>query len=197
MSDPKTLNVYATQAAEYAALTDEGATVDPLVQRFISQLPKGGRALDLGCGPGASAGQMAEAGLLVDAWDPVPEMLELAARFPGVTTRQAGFGDLTEPDIYDGIWVNFSMLHTPRAAWPTQLAAIARALRPNGAFYIGTKLGTGEERDKIGRLYTYVTEGELMNLMQTAGLKPEFTTRGRDKGLSGEMADWIAVLARG
>jgi len=197
MSDHETLAVYATQAAKYAALTDDVARGDPLLDRFIAQLPEGGLALDLGCGPGASAGRMAAADLLVDAWDPVPEMLDLAGRYSGVTARQAGFDDLTQADVYDGIWANFSMLHTPRSAWPRQLAAVARALHPGGLFHIGTKLGAGEERDTIGRLYTYVTEGELEDLLRAAGLTPEFTKRGRDKGLSGEMADWIAVQAHG
>lgn len=197
MSDLETLSVYAKQAADYAALTDKEATADPALERFISRAPKGGRVLDLGCGPGTSAGQMAAAGLLAEAWDPVPEMLELAARFPDVTTRKAGFDDLTDENVYDGIWANFSMLHTPRLQWPVQLEAIARALQPNGLFHIGTKLGSGEERDSIGRLYTYVSEDELTELLRAAGLEPEFTARGRGKGLSGEMADWIVVQAHG
>lgn len=197
MSDNETLSVYATQAVKYADLTDKEAIADPILERFIAGIPKGGRTLDLGCGPGASAGKMAAADLLADAWDPVPEMLELAARFKGVTTRQAGFNDLTEENAYDGIWANFSMLHTPRSAWPTQLKAVTRALRSNGLFHIGTKLGTGDERDTIGRLYTYVTEVELKDLLGAAGMTPEYTTHGRGKGLSGEMADWIVVQARG
>lgn len=196
MSDRETLSVYAAQADEYAALTDKGVNVDPLIKRFIAGVTVGGRVLDLGCGPGASAGRMATAGLKAEAWDPVPEMLALANRFAGVTTRQAGFGDLTAVDLYDGIWANFSMLHTSRAQWPEQLKAIATALRPGGLFHIGTKTGTGETRDAIGRLYTYVTEDELVGMMRDAGLIPEYTTHGREKGLSGEMADWIVVQAR-
>lgn len=196
MSDPETLTVYASQADAYASLTDEGAKIDPLVQRFIKGVPEGGRVLDIGCGPGASAGRMAAAGLLTEAWDLVPEMLELAKRFDGVVTRQAGFGDLIGADVYDGIWANFSMLHAPRSEWPSHLHAIATALRPNGLFHIGTKLGTGEDRDTIGRMYTYVSEDELDALLRAAGFRPEFSDRGRDKGLSGEMADWIVVQAR-
>lgn len=196
MSDHETLSVYAAQADKYASMTDSGQKSDPLITRFIAGVTPGGRVLDLGCGPGASAGRMATAGLEAEAWDPVPEMLALANRFEGVTTRQAGFGDLTAVDLYDGIWANFSMLHTPRAEWPGQLKAIATALRSGGLFHIGTKTGSGETRDTIGRLYTYVTEDELVGMLRTAGLTPEYTTHGRDKGLSGEMADWIVVQAR-
>lgn len=196
MSDPKTLAIYAAQSEKYAELTDSLSKVDPQLQRFIAGIPSGGRVLDLGCGPGASAGRMAAAGLVVEAWDPVPEMLDLARRFAGVTVRQAGFADLTALDSYDGIWANFSMLHMPRADWPDIISAIARALRPGGLFHIGTKLGTGEHRDAIGRMYTYVTEEELGDLLRAAGMQPEYTDHGRDAGLSGELADWIVVQAR-
>ena len=77
------------------------------------------------------------------------------------------------------------------------MKAIKKALCPNGLFHISLKLGIGEKRDKIGRLYSYVTENELNDLLQAAGLEPKFTAYGRNKGLSGEIADWIAVQARG
>jgi SAM-dependent methyltransferase len=197
MSDPKTLSVYATKAAEYAALNNDEALADPMLQRFIKAVRPGGRVLDLGCGPGAAAGAMAAAGLEAYAWDPVPEMVEMAGGFAGVTARQAGFDDLTQTDVYDGIWANFSMLHTPRAAWPSQLDAVAAALRPGGVFHIGTKLGAGEKRDPIGRLYTYVSEDALLAMLKAAGLAPDFSNRGRSTGMDGAMADWIAVQARG
>lgn len=196
MSDAETLSVYAAQAAKYAALMEAETQASAMLQRFITGVAEGGRVLDLGSGPGAFAGQMAAAGLRAEAWDPVPEMVEMAGQFEGVTARQAGFDDLTGTDIYDGIWANFAMLHTPRAAWPVQLGAIATALRPGGLFHIGTKLGSGEKRDGIGRLYTYVTEAELLDLLTLAGMTPEFTDRGRSEGLDGVMADWIVVQAR-
>ena len=197
MNDFKTLSVYASHAQKYDALTNHEVKTDPLLERFISGIPNGGRTLDIGCGPGNSAGIMAANGLKVDAWDLVSEMLQLTQRFPGVSTRRAGYADLDSFDLYDGIWSNFSMLHTPRSAWPLQMKAIKKALCPNGLFHISLKLGIGEKRDKIGRLYSYVTENELNDLLQAAGLEPKFTAYGRNKGLSGEIADWIAVQARG
>ena len=82
MNDFKTLSVYASHAQKYDALTNHEVKTDPLLERFISGIPNGGRTLDIGCGPGNSAGIMAANGLQVDAWDLVSEMLQLTSVFP-------------------------------------------------------------------------------------------------------------------
>ncbi|MFK7746063.1 MAG: class I SAM-dependent methyltransferase [Roseobacter sp.] len=197
MSDTETLAVYAKKAQEYADLTDSAAENDPSLVAFIAAMPKGARVLDLGCGPGASAAAMAKAGLRTDAYDPVPQMVALAAQHDAVTARQAGFHDLCGVDIYDGIWANFSLLHAPRAELPSHLSRIAKALKPAGVFHIAVKTGTGSHRDRIGRLYTYYTETELTRLLSDAGLTVTSKREGSGKGLSGEDAEWLALSAHG
>lgn len=195
MSDPETLSVYASRAQDYENLVSADAP-DAALQRFIDNVPAKGRVLDLGCGPGASAGFMAEAGLEAHAWDPVPEMLVLAAARPGVATRQAGYDDLTETAAYDGIWCNFSMLHTPLEDWPRHFLTIHTALKPGGVFHFGTKLGTGEARDSIGRLYSYIEEAPLIALLKDTGFAVEYTRTGEEPGLSGEVAPFIVLQTR-
>lgn len=196
MSDPQTLGVYAAQAQKYADLTDDANSADPRLNAFIDDIPDGGAVLDLGCGPGQSAALMAQAGLAVTAFDPVPEMVEMAARHDNVTARVASFDDVEGENLYDGVWANFSLLHAPRADMPRHLAAIAKALKSGGRFHIGVKTGTGSHRDSIGRLYTYYTEDELTGLLQDAGLRVFDRAEGVDAGLSGEDAHWICLAAR-
>jgi len=195
MSDAETLSVYADKATDYADLV-RTSDENPDIQRFISRLSAGNSTLDIGCGPGFAAGAMAAAGMDAHAWDPVPEMLAIASELPGVTARLAGYDDLTSSQAYHGIWANFSMLHTPLAHWPGQFQRIAHALKPGGIFHFGTKLGTGESRDKIGRLYSYVSEEGLLDLLNGAGLVLEFSRTGEEAGLSGEVAPFIVVQAR-
>ncbi|WP_299548817.1 bifunctional 2-polyprenyl-6-hydroxyphenol methylase/3-demethylubiquinol 3-O-methyltransferase UbiG [uncultured Tateyamaria sp.] len=194
MSDRETLQVYADKATDYAKMVNE-TDANPMVQRFISAVPKGGTVLDIGCGPGFAAAAMAQAGLAAHAWDPVPEMLELASAHTGVNARQAGYDNLTQSDTFDGIWANFSMLHTPLSKWPDQFAAIHRALKPKGIFHFGTKLGTGEARDSIGRLYSYMTEPDLNDLLTSTGFTLTYARTGEEAGLSGEIAPFIVVQA--
>lgn len=194
MSDAETLSVYARKAAEYARMT-HGEAASPTLLRFISHLPKGARTLDLGCGPGQAAGAMAAAGMEAHAWDPVPEMVDMAARQRGVIARRAVYADLVEEDAYDGIWCNFSMLHTPLADWSRQFQAIARALKPGGLLHFGTKLGVGERRDSIGRLYSYMSEAAIMALVRQAGFEVTFSETGEEKGLDGQLAQFIVLQA--
>lgn len=194
--DDATLKVYGAKAQHYADINaSEGE--DRLLAAFIKAMPAGGRVLDLGCGPGTAAHVMAEAGLQVDAMDAVPEMVDMAARHPGVTAWVASFDDIRGVNIYDGIWANFSLLHAARADMPRHLGGIAQALRPGGRVHVAVKSGTGERRDTLGRLYTYYTEAELHGLLSDAGLTPGATTTGAGKGMDGTMADWIAMTAHG
>lgn len=194
MSDRETLQVYADKAADYAKLVSK-ANADPSLQRFIAAMPEGGTVLDIGCGPGFAAAAMAQEGLIAHAWDPVPEMLELARSHNGVTARQASYSDLTESAVYDGIWANFSMLHTPLGQWPDQFTAIRTALKPGGILHFGTKLGTGESRDSIGRLYSYMTEDALTDLLTHTGFDIQYSRTGEEAGLSGEVAPFIVLQA--
>lgn len=195
-SDAETLAVYSAKAQDYADLTVD-LEGDKHLAAFIKAMPTGARVLDLGCGPGRAAAQMAAKGLTVDAIDAVPEMVAMAAAHPGVTAWQATFEDITGDAIYDGIWANFSLLHAARSDMPRHLAALRRALKPGGLFHIGVKTGTGEARDSIGRLYTFYSEDELRSLLSAAGLAPHASWTGRDIGLSGEASDWVVVHAHG
>lgn len=193
MTNPDTLSIYDKRAADYADLTQ---VEDPLLGHFLKDLPEEGFVLDLGCGPGHHAAAMASNGLRVDAVDGSAEMVAIADAQPGVTARQAQFGDIEGTDLYDGVWANFSLLHAPRAELPAHLVQLHRALKPGGLFYIGMKLGEGEGPDAIGRFYAYYTQEELEKHMQTAGFTPIERHFGRDKGLDGTEHDWIVVAAR-
>lgn len=197
MTDQKTLQTYAAKATEYAELAGDEAARDPLLKAFLAACPPGGHVLDLGCGPGHCAADMARAGFRVTATDAVPEMVALAAAQPGVTAKTATFDDIEGTDVYDGIWANFCLLHAPRADMPRHLAALRNALKPGGAFHIALKSGEGSKRDKIGRLYTYYTLPELTDLLTQAGFTVEDHATGKTVGLDGEPADWIAVSAHG
>jgi len=196
MSDPETLRVYDAKAADYAARFGKDVSRDASLVAFLSALPEAAKVLDLGCGPGTWAAQMARAGLHVEAWDASQSMVDLASGHAGVTARLARFDDLTAEAAYDGIWANFSLLHAPHAEIPAHLSRISRALRPGGTAHFGLKEGDGEARDGLGRFYSYHRVAPFCAMLRQAGLEPGTALTGRDKGLDGTYAAWFTLLAR-
>ncbi len=192
--DDETLAYYGRAADDYAERTAH-LEKDPALEAFIAALPEGARVLDLGCGPGVMAGRMAAEGFSVLATDAVPEMVEMAAARPGVEARVARFDEIEGAAEFDGVWANFSLLHAPRGDLPGHLRAIRRALRRGGLFHIGMKVGEGEKRDELGRLYTFFTEAELRGLLTDAGFSVMDARRGREAGMTGVPEDWITILA--
>ena len=193
--DHETISVYDAKADDYAEAFSEAAGSRAL-RRFMGLLPARSSVLDLGCGPGAHAAALRANGFQVTAMDASAAMVEKARAHQGVVVRKAGFAQLDETRAYDGVWANFSLLHAPRADLPGHLARIATALKPGGLFHIGMKTGEGEQRDALGRFYTYYTLDELHRLLDTAGFDVVHETEGKGKGLAGTIDPWVEVLAR-
>ncbi|KIN62317.1 putative methyltransferase [Sulfitobacter noctilucicola] len=186
MSEPETIAVYDAQADDYDRMMRKEAEEQPIYQEFVASLPKGAHVLDLGCGPGNYARLFAEAGLKVTAIDASAEMVQRADKIEGVNARQGFFDDINDVDAYDGIWASFSLLHAPRADLPRHLAALQKALKSGGQFFIGMKTGTDGGRDNLGRFYEYYTIEELEGLLRTAGFTPDRNWTGYGKGLAGQ-----------
>ncbi|MGC9418761.1 MAG: class I SAM-dependent methyltransferase [Rhodovulum sp.] len=193
--DAETLAVYSARASDYSEI-HHGDVAQSVLTAFIGALPPGGSALDLGCGPGWGAAAMRDAELSVTAMDACPEMAEVARARYGLTVRVGSFDDLDFQAAFDGVWASFCLLHAPRAALPRHLSAIHRALRPGGRVMVAMKLGTGEARDSIGRLYTYVTRDELCGLLGDAGFAPEAEVTEPSVGFDGTPCDVIFLTAR-
>ena len=168
MSDKETIDVYNAKAQDYVDLVTTD-TPNRHLRAFMAALPTGGHALDLGCGPGNSAAMMRDAGFRVTAIDASAEMAKIGTQKYNLPITVGTFDDVTEVSTYDGIWASFSLLHAPRADVPRHLKSIHTALKPKGVFVIGVKTGSGEERDGIGRQYTYFEKNELDTLLRGAG----------------------------
>lgn len=195
MTDNQTIALYDAKAADYAKLVNSDKP-DSQLRAFMALLPAGAAVLDVGCGPAFASVMLRDAGFAPDPIDASQGMVDMANERFQIGARQMTFDQIDMEGAYDGVWANFSLLHAPRAMLPKHLKAITAALRPDGIFHIGMKLGEGEKRDKIARKYTYVTEDELHGLCADVGLTVIGTETGRDKGFDGTIAPWIVLRAR-
>ena len=193
MTDAQTLAAYARDAARYAAMPMTQAQTVALAD-FITRLPPQADVLDVGCGPGLQAAAMIRAGHRVTGIDPTRDFVTEALH-NGVDARLGTVEDVTETRAYDGIYASFSLLHAPRADIPGHITRLARALKPGGTLFIGMKLGEGEDRDALGRFYSYVSELDLRGWLKAAGLTTDRTVTGTGKGLAGTDDPFILVTA--
>lgn len=93
----------------------------------------GERILDLGCGTGHLAQQIAESGAQVVGIDASPEMIEQACRvYPGIEFRVADARDFSFPFQFDAVFSNAALHWVPEAEQVVE--RIASALRPGGRF---------------------------------------------------------------
>ncbi len=194
MADKQTLNVYDDNVDKYRQLVDKLPELESITQ-FTRQLNPGALILDLGCGIGNAAARMRERGFNLECIDGSPEMVKAANDTFSLNAKTAFFSDLDTIAHYDGIWANFSLLHTPKADFPANLQAINTALKPGGYFFISLKTGEGENRDVLGRFYAYYKEDELKNLLLQTGFKPGHTKRGKLRGMAGDLEDWFSVIS--
>ncbi|MEW2918132.1 class I SAM-dependent methyltransferase [Ruegeria sp. ANG10] len=192
MTDDKTIHAYTTHVAEYLQVPLPPEQIE--ARLAFTEAVGSGHILDLGSGPGSDSAFFMREGLSVRALDATPAFVN-HARENGVDAHLGTFDDVNEVDAYDGIYASFSLLHAPRTDFPRHLAAIHRALKPEGIFFLGLKLGTGEHRDDLDRYYTYFSQTEIEAALEQAGFTIDRITTGMGTGLAGSYDGFILVLA--
>ena len=195
MVDKQTVTIYDQNIATYKKMVDKLPDIKPL-NAFIDALQAGAYVLDWGSGPGYLAAEMRARGLRPLCVDASKEMVEAARSDYQLDAKQAEFSQLNESQIYDGIWANFSLLHVERAAFFSHISAAATALVPSGVFYVSVKLGKGQERDELGRFYTYFNHDELEEILGQSGFEIVDKFTGKSKGMAGKLEEWVGLLAK-
>ena len=195
MVDKQTVTIYDQNIATYKKMVDKLPDTKPL-NAFIDALQAGAYVLDWGSGPGYLAAEMRARGLRPLCVDASSKMVEAAQNDYQLDAKLAEFSHLNENQIYDGIWANFSLLHVERAAFFSHISAAATALVPSGVFYVSVKLGKGQERDELGRFYTYFNHDELEEILGQSGFEIVDKFTGKSKGMAGKLEEWVGLLAK-
>lgn len=199
MSDRATLDYYEREAPRYVVAMAQGSArslSEGLLAAFLPRLDPGARVLELGCGGGRDTMAMLRHGCAVDATDGATAMVRETQALTGQAARVMQFHQLEAVAEYDAVWAHASLHHQPFASLPDVLARIARALKPGGWFFANYKLGSGDARDDLGRLYNFPPRVDLLELYRAGGWELADLQDYRAGGMDKVERDWIAVTAR-
>jgi SAM-dependent methyltransferase len=168
-ADPDTLAFYDREAKNYAARAKPPH--NKRLEAYLSQLAKGAKILELGCGGGQDSEAMIRAGFDVTPTDGSPGLAGEAEKRLGRPVKILRFADLDEQAAYDGVWANACLLHVPADGLGDVLAKIHAALRHGGRFYASYKMGEGDggDRDSLGRYYNFPSRERLTTTYRQAG----------------------------
>lgn len=131
-----------------------------LHSKFLATIPIGGIILDAGCGSGRDTKLFTDLGYKVIAFDASPLLATLASSYVGKEVSVRTFEDITELNMYDGIWACASLLHVPLEKMVSTISRLWASLKKGGVFYCSFKLGFGE-REHNGRIFTDTNESQL------------------------------------
>lgn len=194
-SDEITIGFYNTHADDFAKST---AFVDfhEVQDKFLSYLAKGAKILDFGCGAGRDAKYFAEKGMDVTAVDGSEELCKVAKELSGVPVRQMYFEDLSDVEVYDGIWACSSILHLKKEELKEVLPKMIRAVKPGGYIYTSFKYGDFEGY-RNERYFTDFTEESFRGfLAEFTGVEPveQWVSADVRPGRSDEK--WLNLIIR-
>jgi SAM-dependent methyltransferase len=187
-ADKRTLAFYDAESVAYAA----GTRDTHLVADFITELPRGARVLDLGCGGGAHSAAMRDAGLIVTSADASAGLAAEAKRLWDVDVRVMRFDELDLVDAFDGVWASASLHHARVEELPSIFSAILRATKIGGVFHATLKAGV-DRRDGRGRFFCAMSEDTLLRLV--ADWRDVRIDGSVGPGYEGELTPWLRLRA--
>ena len=135
-----------------------------LYEPFLERIEKGAHILDAGCGSGRDTKYFLHQGYKVSAFDASSEMVKLASALTGEPVETKMFHEMTEENIYDGIWACASLLHVPLQDLQETMQVMNHSLKQGATFYASFKLGS-IERQKEGRHFTDLNEDILKTII--------------------------------
>jgi len=209
--------IAASYAAQHATAVGGPTLWQACMQRFADIVRANGRdksaptpIVDVGCGPGRDALQLAQLGFQVVATDLADAMLEEARQRcqgqPGAERITFRRMDMRSLDFANascaGLWVSASFLHIPKRENQQVLREFRRVLIPGGALTLLVKERDegSDERYEVHqpsgeqRFFARYRGSELWELLEQAGFVMLEMRTARDKRFA-NLQRWLGVIA--
>ncbi len=200
----KAVEVYDKISYAYAAKFSEPSDH---IGDFLNLIPRGGRIIDVGCGPGVDSEYMLTKGFEVVGIDLSLKMLKLARKKnPNAIFQQEDIREINfEQGTFDGILASYSLIHIPKKDIPNVLKTFFKILRPNGIICIGIQEGESREvsiaeplksDEKI--FVNVISANELHNLLERNRFTvlSEFVRKADNKEIGELNFNKLVVIAK-
>ncbi|MBN1915751.1 class I SAM-dependent methyltransferase [Candidatus Dojkabacteria bacterium] len=173
------VSAYNKVAEEYCAKYFNDDFDFPVLEEFITKLPKTGFVLDVGCGPGTFTQHFLKHGFKVEGIDLSEKMLEIAKRnIPFVNFKLMDMRNLRYFDeSFDGIFAGYSLIHIPGEDIEKTLEGFYRVMEKNGFLMISAQSGEGEKvideplAKGVKIFFNFYRLDELAKLIEQAGFE--------------------------
>ena len=196
----QTIDVYERSAKEcLARWSQRRHRRPPLLVEWLQYLPADARLLDLGCGGGQDAGDLAQRGYRVVGLDRTRVLLSAGRRrYCSLPLVRADLRELPfQAMSFNGLWAAASLIHLPKPDARRILTDLYRLVRPGGLFAATMTHGLKSRRVTDGWLPgRYVArwrKDELARAVRRAGwtiLELKVITNQERKGR------WLNLLAQ-
>ena len=159
----KTIEYYNENADKFVQDT-QAVSMSEVQKLFLQKIPQHGTILDLGCGSGRDSKVFLDLGYKVISVDGSEKMCEATTSLTGMPAICSSFQDYEPATEFNGIWACASLLHLKPEEIKTVVGNLAKALKPDGCFYMSFKYGEfqGLRND---RYFTDLTEELLKKLL--------------------------------
>lgn len=158
-----TINYYDVNAEKYFSST-VNAEMSRIYDSFLKYVPTNGHILDFGCGSGRDSKHFLDNGYKVTAIDGSENLCRLATDYTGIPVKHMYFSELSDINLYDGIWACSSIIHLPYDELVVVIPKMVLALKENGVIYTCFKNGDGNELVD-GKYFTYLTKEGFTDLI--------------------------------
>ncbi|MEA1926337.1 MAG: class I SAM-dependent methyltransferase [Patescibacteria group bacterium] len=199
----KNIQAYDSTVEQYFENTK--SIEEPEIQQrkeFLSLIPKKGKILDLGCGPGRDAKMFSDQDYQVVGVDLSKKTIEKAKIVaPKAEFRVMDFLNLDfEESSFDAVWFNAGLLCIEKKFALDILKSIHKLLRDKGILFASVKEGEGEgfkidKRYSVKKYHAYFMEEEILNLLNTANFKKIKTFKPNLKS-NYHTHQWIGILCQ-
>ncbi|MBI3037829.1 class I SAM-dependent methyltransferase [bacterium] len=187
-----TTRYYDENSLEYSKRSS-GKEMFFLLDPFCERLPKNGRVLDLGAGPGRDSLVLTQRGYETFSLDLSIGMLQECRKRGLVNPVKSDFMDLPfRSEVFVGVWACASLLHSGKSALSRILSQVHLILAKSGVFAVSVKEGSGEMNDENGRFWTFYQEQELKGIIESCGFTMEYFVKTTDQ--AGRPISWLSFI---